>query len=260
MSVRPRVLFRWTVWDTGPDAVHMLGHSVGTFRAFFGGSAEYVVFSDDAAALAPRLHGLARVLDLAGRFGDERSTWRKWAPAARWRPDAVEIRVDADMFLLEEPAELVDFCFGVGPERFLAATEWLSAPWLYGAFARLVGAHHQVNAGLVGQRPGADLSEPLELAYRAWRASVAAGREVQYHDEQGAVAYVLDPLIAAGDVVLLPADRYRIVCPLNDPPVTSVSGLTLLHAAYPDHPAFHRFLPEIGRVSGLPVEPAPAPT
>jgi hypothetical protein len=72
-----------------------------------------------------------------------------------------------------------------------------------------------------------------------------------FHDEQGAVIKALEPFIRDGRVMLLPNHRYAVVCPLNDPPVTSVNGLVLLHATYPDHPAFWQFQQEITAVSGI---------
>ena len=123
--------------------------------------------------------------------------------------------------------------------------------WPYGNFgARLPSRFTPVNAGLIGQTAYADFTEDLENAYAWWTQNVSAD-EAKYHDEQGAVAFCLQDRIYDNEVLLLSSTTHRVVCPLNSPPLDSVDGLILMHATYPDHPAFRRFLTEISNVTGI---------
>jgi hypothetical protein len=232
----------------------MLGHSIGTFRHYFGAAPEYVVYADAPGFVAACLEVEATVRDMAapgGEYLDPRATWMKWAPRFRHDPGSIEMRVDSDFFLVDEPVELREFVAGDGHD-YVVTMEESTQPRLYGNFgARLPPGFAPINAGFFGQRSAADLSEPMRIAYRWW-ADQTRDDDVRYHDEQGALAYVLQSLIGNGQVLLLDPARYRVVCPSNDPPVENLDGIVGLHATYPDHPAYHRFRVEISQISGIP--------
>lgn len=276
MNPKPsQVLFRWTLWKPTPLFLTMLGHSIGTFRRFFGAEAEYVVCTDEPGVVSGALGSAATVVDFnapAAEYIDDRATWMKWAPRMRLAPEATEFFVDADFFLLAEPVELREFIVGDGND-YLAVQEQVNETWPYGAFGlrledelapnatpevqrtkpylRSENGFAPINGGLLGQRAGCDLTEEFREQYRWWSRHVET-REVEYYDEQGAVMWLLRPHVRAGRVRLLDPLRYRIVCPNDEVPVESVDGLVAMHATYPERPAFHKFLPEISAISGIP--------
>jgi hypothetical protein len=183
---------------------------------------------------------------------DERATWLKWAPRFRHDITSTEIRVDSDIFLVGDPTELRSFIEGDGPDVVVTMEEFTQL-WPYGNFGpRLPASFTPINAGLLGQRANTDLSAEMRDVYTWWSEFVRLN-ESKYHDEQGGIAFILRNLIADGRVRLLDPKRYRVVCPLNDPPVRSLEGIVGLHATYPDHPAYRQFLAEIGDLSGVPI-------
>ena len=241
----------------------MLSHSIGCVRRFFGERARYVVHTDCRELLAAYLQSFVDVrsygISAPVPFGDARSTWRKWAPTARLDADTTEIYLDSDVFLLAEPDELRVFCSCSSSHRLLFAQEEFRARWPYGVFgARLRPDFVAINAGIVGQRNGTDISRELASLYRWWTHR-AASHGYLYHDEQGALAMVAQRYCSRGQVALLAPSSYRVVCPLNDPPVLTLAGLKAVHATYSDHPAFWLFIQEIAAVSGMPLEPPIAP-
>lgn len=247
------IVFRWSMWSPNPETLLLLNHSIGTFQHFFGDEAKYVVFTDD-----PTLQGQLKVdakVYLYHSFDtpdylEPAITWRKWAPRCRYYQDAIELRIDIDMFLVADPVEIKEFCRS-GKCDYLITVENFKELWPYGNFSKLLEPEFiPINAGLVGQHVGADISDLLSKAYQWWKENIGHD-EIKYHDEQGAVAFIFQPLIKRGEVMLLPPERYRVVCPLNDPPVESLQNIVLLHATYPEHPAFYQFLPEISRISRI---------
>jgi len=137
-----------------------------------------------------------------GEYLDSRATWMKWAPCFRHDRAATEIRVDADIFLVAEPTELREFIAG-GDYDFVVTMEAFTELWPYGNFGqRLPSGFTPINAGFFGQRPNADLAEPMGAAYRWWVEQVGT-HEVKYHDEQGALAFILQELITVGRALVL---------------------------------------------------------
>jgi hypothetical protein len=247
-------LFRWSIWGDVTHVATMLSHSIGTFRHFFGDRSRYVVVADDPRAVERSLRVPAEVIDVREHaerhFDDPASTWRKWSPTCRLDPDSTEFYVDADVFLLAEPVEIWEFCARPQAWRFLCTTEPFGTGF-YGNFAAHVDPTLPlVNAGFIGQQPRTDLTADLKEQYDWWRRHVSSDA-VQYHDEQGAVRKALEPHLKADQVALLGSDRYRVVCPLNEPPVVSLEGVVLLHATFPHRPAFWQFHDEIAAVSGV---------
>jgi hypothetical protein len=249
------MILRWAIWDYDDSAVEMLNHSIGTFRAYFGDSARYVVCTNDPVNLPEKLLFPAEVmafsLDPESLYMERRGgAWRKWAPIPRLDFTDYEIRIDADIFLLKEPVELKEFCQGNGTQ-FIVTTEEFDAVWQYGNYLdQLPPNFVHINAGLVGQAPYADLSDGLYEAFKWWQDKLPED-QIHSHDEQGAIALVLESFAALDQVTYLPTETYRVVCPLNEPPVESTDGITLMHATYPDHPAFYEFKREIAKIAGI---------
>ncbi|QFY10344.1 hypothetical protein GBF35_30320 [Nonomuraea phyllanthi] len=257
--MKPDVICRWASWNPTIEGCYMLSHSIGSFQRFLGSTAEYVVYADDPEFVTAHLLVEAEVRQLDGsprsRYIRPEATWRKWAPMPRVDAGRAELRIDSDIFLLAEPVELRRFLAHGGPS-YLVSSEEFVALWPYGNFGgKLPSRFLPINAGLVGQAPGCDLTPLLDAEFDWWEESIAPD-EVKYHDEQGAVAVVMQALAAEGEVTVLDPARYRIVCPLNRPPVRDVTGLVMLHATYPEHPAFWQFLPEIAQMSGITADPA----
>jgi hypothetical protein len=257
-----RTVFRWALWNADPAMVEMLSHSIGTFRRFFGEDADYVIFAEDVDQVSRWLLTKAEIAELAAPgadylerpvSGDVEVPFQKWAPRLRHAPDATEIYVDADVFLLDDPVELREFIAGDSND-FLVTQEETAALWPYGCFGpQLPKGFAPINTGMVGQRAGCDLTPAVLEAYRWWCDEVPDD-QINFFDEQGAVAFALDEHVRAERVRLLDPLRYRIVCQNNVPPVESVDGIVALHATYgPEHPAYRRFIHEISASSGIPV-------
>lgn len=248
------MLFRWSVWDGKHDSYEMLRHSVGTFRACFGNSAQYVVYTDEPWHVAATLGYTAEVRGYDeypnSLFDfDSKSTWRKWSPAVRVTQDETEVYVDSDVFVVGEPDELRRFCAGEPGDRFLAMQESAGARWCFGRLEPQVPADAPfINAGLIGQQPHANLTEDLMDQYKWWRANVPP-ELATFHDEQGAVVAALARHLTAGRVELLPQHRYRIVSPRSNSELEDLKGTALIHATHPGHPAFGRFLSHISGYS-----------
>lgn len=249
------IIFRWAIWNCTPLSIFMLSHSVASFSRFFGTAAQYFVFTDDPQMLESLRLAEFKIAPLgpisSTPFFDPLITWRKWAPRARLDQSAIEFRVDADVFLLRDPPEIHNFCEGRSSYKILCTQEEFTAEWPYGNFAsKLSRPIIPINAGFVGQSQGFDLTSELEKAYFWWKQNVA-DCDGKYHDEQGAVAYCLEEYVRRREVLLLDPLRYRIVCPLNKPAVENIDHLVLMHATYPDHPAFGHFLKQISQITGI---------
>ncbi len=239
------MVFRWSIW--GEEVIlgcEVLAASLGSFRRSFGADARYVVCTDNPEAVAAWLRGAAEVVPMHGPLHEIRAhtVWQKWAPAVRLLPDDVEIYVDIDVFVVGEPWELRDFCEGRSPCDFLAMSESLPDPALYGAFKERVPAGMpQINAGLVGQRAGADLTGDFNRELAWWREHVGFSGLGLFPDEQGAVAASLAPHHRAGRLGVLPAERYRIVSPRSNGTLRELGGTALIHATQKGHPAMAWF-------------------
>lgn len=255
------MLFRWSLWGEKHDKYEMLRHSVGTFRTCFGSSARYVVYTDEPQDVAAALYGVAETLGYDEHptplFNiNSKATWRKWCPAVRITEADTEMYVDCDVFIVGEPDELHSFCTGMPGDRFLAMQESAGARWCFGRLeARVPADAPFINAGLIGQQPNADLTNNLITQYNWWRANVSPD-DATFHDEQGAIVAAFASHLALGLVDLLPPSRYRIVSPRSNAHLKSLEGIALIHATYPNHPAFDWFRTHISEYSkaDLPVD------
>lgn len=243
-------LFRWSIWGNKKYLIEPLSYSVGTFRRAFGDEARYVVCTDEPGEMKARLGEAIEIVSF-GRFDvgpfnvDARTTWRKWCPTPRIDPSCTEFYVDSDVFLVGDPIELRRFSSEARVPSYLAFREVPGCPHKIGRFApRVWQGIPPINAGLLGQRRGVDITKELLAELRWWSEQVPA-IERESHDEQGAVVAVLSRYHLIGDLELLPQDRYRIVSPASNPDLRTLDGIVAVHATYPGHPAFHRFRTQI---------------
>ncbi|GAA0410992.1 hypothetical protein Acor_14760 [Acrocarpospora corrugata] len=259
-------IFRWALWAPNENALGMLSHSIGTFQRFFGAPSDYIVFTDDVAAMKAGLQVDAVVLDMnEGRpeYIDEQwrwNRWHKWAPRFRYDPGRTEIHVDADLFLVNTPTELLEFVNGDRHDYIVTMEDFPIKPrWVYGRFGDLLPEDFQpINTGLVGQRAGCDLTDEIRQAY-TWLTEQRGAEQMDFFDEQGTLAHVLQSHFESGRAVALDPARYALVSPINDPPVVSLDGLAAIHATFPERPAYWQFIKEISAISGVPVpDPLPA--
>src|SRR5690349_11168833 len=104
------MLFRWSIWGDKPRTLEMLRYSIATFRATFGGCAEYRVYTDEPLEVATAVGDLASTLAYDEHptvtFDvDSPATWRKWCPAVRVTEHQTEVYVDSDVFIVGDPVE-----------------------------------------------------------------------------------------------------------------------------------------------------------
>lgn len=238
------MVFRWSIWGNELIlASEVLFHSVGTFRRYFGRSARYVVSTDNPDAIDALFKGSVEIVEMSGSLANLRShtVWQKWAPAVRLYPKETEVYVDIDVFIVGDPFELKRFCEGRSRHRFIAMEESEPDPRLYGLFhARIPPGCVQINAGLVGQQAGFDLTNDFARELSWWKEMVGSGLGT-FPDEQGAVAAALAPYAASGLLAVLPAERYKIVSPRSNCELSSLDGVALIHATHRSHPAFAWF-------------------
>jgi hypothetical protein len=223
----------------------MLRDSILSFRRYFGPSAEYIVFTDRPAILHPEVSPIATIVafdsvPLRAYSWDGITPWKKWAPTARWAPGRPEILIDADVFCVGPPTELINFCEEPG-EAICTLQETEPEWWCYGVFRnQLEPTLPRINAGLVAQQSGANIHAELEALYSWWQSSTTEAERTG-HDEQGAVAVILREAEKCKRSILLPLDRYLLLSPRSNPDVRSLDGYAIIHTTYPDHPYYHRF-------------------
>jgi hypothetical protein len=241
------VLFRWSAWNLSRRSCELLQYSVASFRRAFGSNARYVIFTDEPLALSDHAKSGIEILAYDAfpnrEFDDIGSVtpWRKWCPTPRFAPGTSELFVDSDVFLVSDPAELREFLCGSDSSAtgYLAMQESLPERWTLGRFESRVPLDvPPVNAGVIGQRGDADIGPALRRQYEWWQQNVAVSSATP-HDEQGALVALLTTV--RNRLSLLPENRYRIISPRSNASVRDAAGLALVHATYPDHPAFETF-------------------
>jgi hypothetical protein len=238
------IVFRWSVWGQKQEIVEMLPYSIGTFHRAFGTDAQYIVCTDEVSEMKSILGDYVDVIPLfegEGNVFDVKTaaTWRKWCPRPRLRPENTEVYVDADVFLVGCPVELQRF--SANPARtYLVMQEAAGSRHWVGRFGvRIWGNIPPVNIGLVGQRAGTDITADLLTELQWWLANVPV-HERQYHDDQGAVVAILAREHILGRLELLPQERYCIINHRHNSHLTSLDGVTAVHATM-GHSAFRRF-------------------
>jgi hypothetical protein len=223
----------------------MLRDSILSFRRYFGHTAEYRVFTDRPQTLHPEISSIATVVaydstPLCTYHWDGITPWKKWAPTARWGPGKAEILIDADVFCVGAPTELIKFCDEPG-DAICTLQETKPEWWCYGTFRNhLEPKLPRINAGLVAQQSGANIHSELEALYLWWQSKTTEAERTG-HDEQGAIAIIFREAEKRNRAVLLPLDRYLLLSPRSNPDVQSIDGYAIIHATYPDHPYYHRF-------------------
>jgi hypothetical protein len=204
-------LFRWSVWGSKRHITEMLPYSVGTFHRAFGADARYVVVTDEMPELRALMEAYVELVPFGGaggcRFGVEgAATWRKWCPRPRLAPDRTEFHVDADVFLVGNPQEILAFNANTS-RAYAVMQEAAGSPHWVGRFrSRIYGGMPPVNIGFLGQRVGTDITRDLENEFQWWLNNILEP-DRQYHDDQGAVSAILDREHIFGRLELLPQSR-----------------------------------------------------
>ncbi len=248
------IRFHWSLWNATKESFFLLSHSIATFKYFWGSEARYVVFTDAKEIAEQNLLVDVEIFqydefDTSIYSINALSTWKKWAPKCKFDQKGVEFHVDIDMFLLQEPQEIMDFI--ISEKKFLCLLENFKEKWPYGNFGNKLPKNFvPINAGFLGQNRNADLSQSLLETFQWWYLNIYSSME-KYHDEQGGVLWALLEYIDRGHVAFLPNERYRNVSPF-DPPVEDVSKLCLIHTTCSEHPAFYKYIDRIRKISGLP--------
>jgi hypothetical protein len=253
------IVFRWSVWGDKRGVAETLPYSVGTFRRAFGSEVRYVIATDEPSEVRSMLpDSPAEILpygdDGTALFSEKYTCWRKWCPHPRLFPDCTEFYVDADIFLLGDPLELRRFGSSTTAPRFLVMQEGVGQRHCVGVFRpRVLKGIPPVNTGLVGQRPGGNITQELLAELQWWLTNVPSAVR-HTHDDQGAVIAVLSRWYLLGQVELLPQERYFIFRPKTKD--RTLDGMVAIHATRPGKPAFHRFRAEIEQymLGNAPVE------
>lgn len=240
------MIFRWSIWGIHKEKnLELLKYSILSFKHYFGTGHYYVVFTDDTIELKNRLGNIASAISFnsEGRSIydiESKATWKKWCPRVRLDVNETEIYVDSDVFLLKFPSEIEKLI--ADPKiKFVIMDEFLGQPWQHGAMRKKVADNTPfVNAGLFIQKEGYDISYDLERELIWWKENIPLSWQT-HHDEQGALAIALTPYHLAGELSILPKEKYMLIGPNENMNIESVKSITLFHAVYPDHPAFYKF-------------------
>jgi hypothetical protein len=222
-----------------------LRDSILSFRRYFGPTTDYIVFTDKPAILHHEISSIAKVISFdsvsSSTFTWKGITpWKKWAPTARLAPGKSEILIDADVFCVGEPTELINFCEEPG-NAICTLQETAPQWWCYGVFrSHLEPELPRINAGLVAQQSEANIHGELEALYLWWQSSTTEAERTG-HDEQGAIALILREAKKCKRAVLLPLNRYLLLSPRSNRDIQSLDGFAIIHTTYPDHPYYHRF-------------------
>lgn len=241
-----KMLFRWSLWGKAvAENVQMLVDSIRSFRQVMGVTSEYVVFTEDQRTLSRYVGALAGIREFRevpdgsfNYFGT--ATWAKWCPQARLAPGDTEVHLDCDVFLLQQPTELLELAQSHA-NRYLVLQEFSGAFWQRGVFADCIPIETPfINAGFFVQGPRADISGALQAEFDWWRTK-RGDRVETFHDEQGGLTKALLPALRMGCVDLLPVSRYKVISPRSNPDLSNLDGVVLFHATYPGHPAWQKF-------------------
>ena len=248
------MLIRWSIWkDAVTKDLEMLIDSVRSFTSVLGARARYQIYTDQVNVIKNALPEI----DVASYFESPNpmfdvfsgSTWAKWCPSPRIAPGELEVLVDADVFLLDEPTELLSLLGNTTDHDFAILGEISGAPWQRGCFSDQISIETPfVNAGLVAQGPRGNISQSLNKNFKWWQNNVSPGTAT-HHDEQGAITLALESSISLGKTLILPTSRYTIVSPRSNMGMISLNDLILLHSTYPDHPAYHQYKKFIKNIS-----------
>lgn len=240
------MIFRWSIWGGGLSRnLELLRYSILSFKKQFGSEHQYVVYTDDANFVAAQLNKAAHVQSFpdVGQSPfciESKATWRKWCPSPRLDVNKTEIYVDSDVFLLKYPEEIASF-IADSKTKFAVLDEFLGEPWQHGAMQKRATANTPlINAGLFIQKAGYDITHDLLGELNWWQSNILTDEQT-HHDEQGALRLALAKYAAAGELCILPKNRYLIIGENENTEIENLEAIILFHAVYPEHPAFYKF-------------------
>jgi hypothetical protein len=240
------MIFRWSFWGSSVvKNIELLRYSVLSFRKQFGDNHQYLVYTDNMMFIAEHLYQMVDIRpfpsDKTSHFYvRSKATWLKWCPSSRLDITQTEFYVDSDVFLLQYPKE-IDLFLTDPKRQFAILDEFLGQPWQRGAMRKRATADTPyVNAGLFIQKAGYDISAELVKEFLWWQENIAPG-EATHHDEQGALAIALTGHYTRGSLCILPKESYILIGETENAAICDLTNVTLIHAVYPNHPAFYRF-------------------
>lgn len=268
------MIFRWSLWGKHKIKSHeLLYYSIASFRKQFGKEHRYIVYTDDVSSIPQRIKTLAKVRQfpndnktlfvvilnvlsglLLRKHYDQsthsqvpvlfnvqsKATWLKWCPNSRIDINETEFFIDSDVFLLKYPDEL-DAFLSNQQMKFAIMDEFKGQSWQHGAMQRRASSRTPfVNAGFFIQKAKYDITPDLLREFDWWKNNIKK-KEQTHHDEQGALAIALTKYLLNNELYILPKDKYILIGENENTDKENLDGITLLHAVYPDHPAFYKF-------------------
>lgn len=247
------MIFRWSVWgDYISKNIELLRCSVLSFKKQFGSRHQYVIYTDNAGLVSK----LVNISVEVRRFPSEKisrfctafkATWLKWCPSPRLDIAQDEFYVDSDVFLLKYPKE-IDLFLSNPKMKFAVLDEFFGQPWQHGAMHKRASSYTPfINAGFFIQKAGYDISNDLVKEFEWWRKNVHF-KEQTHHDEQGALATALTNYLMNDELLILPKKKYLQISKTSNPDIEKLDNVVLLHATYPDHPAFYKFKPVLDKI------------
>lgn len=247
------MIFRWSIWgDYIFKNIELLRYSILSFKKQFGNNHQYIVYTDNAKYVEEYLN---KAIDIRQFPTSENSlfcvtskaTWLKWCPSSRLDINQTEFFVDSDVFLLKYPEEINTFISNPNM-KFAIMDEFLGQSWQHGTMNKRANPETPfVNAGFFVQKAGYDISPDLIKEFEWWKENIKKGEQT-HHDEQGALAIALTKYSKRGELYVLPKDKYILIGENENTDIENLNDITLLHAVYPNHPAFYKFKDYISRI------------
>lgn len=241
------MIFRWSIWGNNiTKNIELLRYSVLSFKKQFGKSHRYIIYTDNADYVGEYLNDKDIDIRQFPTGGNSlfcvrsKATWLKWCPSSRIDIKQTEFFVDSDVFLLKYPKE-IDTFISDPKMKFAIMDEFLGQSWQHGAMQKKAIADAPfVNAGFFVQKAGYDISSNLTREFEWWQKNIKIDEQT-HHDEQGALAIALAEYFTRGELCILPKNTYILIGENENTDIETLDGITLLHAVYPDHPAFYKF-------------------
>ena len=247
------MIFRWSIWGVHKEKnIELLKYGIRSFKYFFGNNHEYYVYTDDVTSLNKEISSIALVRNFNENgysiFNiNSKATWMKWCPSSRINIEETEVYADSDVFLLKYPKEIDNF-INDPKLKFCIMNEFNGQTWQHGAMKRKADSDTPfVNAGFFVQKAGYDISPDLIKEFEWWKRNIKISEQT-HHDEQGALAIALTKYLKNKELCILPKDKYILIGENENTEIKNLSEITLLHAVYPDHPAFYKFKDYIDKV------------
>ncbi|MBU0974317.1 hypothetical protein KKD03_01290 [Patescibacteria group bacterium] len=240
------MIFRWSIWgEYKSKNIELLHYSIISFKKQFGDNHQYIVFTDDSVFVSKQLDKSVDIREFPVNKETQfcivsKATWLKWCPSARLDVNQVEFYIDSDVFLLKYPKE-VDMFLSDQKMKFAIMDEFFGQSWQRGAMRKKATSDTPfLNAGLFIQKAGHDISSDLIKEFEWWQKNIK-DNEQTHHDEQGALTIALTKYFIDGELYVFPKDTYMLIGENENTNVRDLDGITLIHAVYPDHPAFYKF-------------------